>query len=82
MKRSNTRTFGEVLREYLDSIDVHHKRREVKLINAWPDVVGKSVANRTSNLQVRKRVLHVSMTSSVARSEMLMIRDGLIKALN
>ena len=82
MRRSKTQSFGELLQEYLDAIDVHHKRREAKVITAWPEVVGQAVMNRTAGLEIRRRVLYVSMNSSVARSELVMIREGLLKALN
>ena len=82
MRRSVTKPFGELLHDYLDAIDVHKTRKQAKLINSWPEVVGLAVAKRTAGMYIKNRVLFVQMNSSIARSELLMIREGILKALN
>jgi predicted nucleic acid-binding Zn ribbon protein len=82
MRRSNTQTLGEVIREYLKTLDIENKLNEVRLIDSWPEIVGTVLAKRTSRLNIKNRVLFVSTLSSVVRSELLLIRQGLVKALN
>lgn len=82
MRRSNTQPLSLLVQEFLNSIDRFNLRKEAILINAWPEVVGLAVAKRTEKLYIKNRVLFVIMNSSVARSELHMIREGLIKALN
>jgi hypothetical protein len=82
MRKSNTQPLGEIIHEYLKALDIDNKLQEVRLIDSWPEVVGVTIANRTARLYVKNRVLFVYMNSSVARSELLRIRTGLVKGLN
>jgi len=82
MRKSNTQPLGEVIHEYLKALDIDNKLQEVRLIDSWPDIVGITIAKRTSRLYIKNRVLFVYLNSSVARSELLRIRTGLIKGLN
>ena len=52
MRKSNTQPLGEVIRDYLKSIDAGKKLREVRIIDSWPTVVGLSVAKKTANLYI------------------------------
>ena len=82
MRKSNTQPLGEVIHEYLKALDIDIKLQEVRLIDSWPDVVGVTIAKRTSRLYIKNHVLFVYLNSSVARSELLRIRTGLVKGLN
>ncbi len=82
MRRSKTKPFGELLQDYLNAIDVHNTRGEAQILNLWPEVVGGAVARRTKEMYIKNQILFVQMNSSVARSELMMIREGLLKALN
>jgi hypothetical protein len=82
MRRSNTQNIGEVLKAYLKALDIDHKLDEVRLIDSWPLVVGQALAKKTSRLYVKNRVLFVYTDSSVVRSELMLIREGLVNALN
>jgi hypothetical protein len=44
--------------------------------------VGIAVAKKTDRLFIKNKVLFVYLNSSIVRSELLRIREGLIKALN
>jgi len=82
MRKSNTQPLGDVIHDYLKSLDIDNKLQEIRLIDNWPKVVGLSVAKKTDRLFIKNRVLFVFLNSSIVRSELLRIREGLIKALN
>ncbi|HDJ32820.1 MAG TPA: DUF721 domain-containing protein [Bacteroidetes bacterium] len=82
MKRSHTQTLGEIIREILKDSVTGQKLKEVQLIGAWEEVVGKTVARRTKNLYIRNKKLYVELSSSVVRNELMMIRSSLVGALN
>jgi hypothetical protein len=82
MRKSNTQTLSSVIHEYIKVLDIENKLQEVRLIESWPEVVGLIIAKKTSRLYLKNRVLFVYLNSSVVRSELLRIREGLIKALN
>lgn len=60
------------------------KRRydETAVVAAWPDLVGKSVANRTKELFIRERKLFLRIESSVIKNELMMMRTQIIEKIN
>lgn len=82
IRRTKTQKLQEVIQEFLhdNKLDVRLKERE--LIRNWEEVCGKMVARSTHNIYLRNRTLFVEVRSSVIKNELMMIRDGLIDALN
>lgn len=83
MKRTNSQSLGEVLREVMTLNPVlHRKILEIRIVRAWREVLGDTVARYTQQAYVRDGVLHVSLASAVLRSELSLCRDRLVKSLN
>lgn len=83
MKRRNSQTVGEALREFFEQNSaLREKILEIRIQRAWGEVLGPMVMQYTSNVYIRDKVLYVSLTSSVLRSELTMCRDRLVKSLN
>jgi len=82
MRRSKTLKIDEVIASYLKESKLDVKLKEVQLCNSWEKVIGKTVARATTDIYIRNKVLYVHVRSSVIRNELVMVRDGLIKALN
>ena len=83
MIRRKSMRLGETLRLFwADNPELYHKMLEARIQRLWGELFGVTVAQSTSNVYVKNRVLYVFMTSSVVRSEMLSMRKRLVKALN
>ena len=82
MRHRKTESIDEVINNYLKSLGIDKKMKEVRIINLWEETVGKSVAKVTTNIFINNKTLYVSLRSSVVRNELMMLRDGIIKALN
>ncbi len=82
MKRTNTRQIGEVLREYIDSMDMGRKLKESRLEKIWEEIIGKNAASLTRKIFIKKDVLYVYLNSSVLRNELLMMRETVIERIN
>ncbi len=82
MRKSQTQKIGDVMREYVDSMRIGHKLKEVEVIHAWESVLGKSIASYTSNIYISKKVLYVHITSSVVKAELMMMREKIRNKLN
>ncbi|PXY01353.1 DUF721 domain-containing protein [Marinifilum breve] len=82
MRRSNTQKIDELIKEVLKESKLDVKLKEYELVNSWEKVIGKTVANATTDIYIRNRRLFVAVRSSVIRNELMIIRDGLAKALN
>jgi len=82
MRKKNTQKIDEVIGQYLKSLNIDNKLKEVSLIKSWDDIVGKTIARSTKEIYIKDRKLFIKLNSSVIRNELFMIRDGLKKALN
>ena len=65
-----------------DNPELYHKMLEARVQRLWGELFGLTVAEATSNIYVKNRVLYVFMTSSVIRSELLSIRKQMVTTLN
>ncbi len=82
MKRTNTQSIREVIRQYLEEMHLDRKLREVALVNEWEELVGKIIASKTERIYIHHEVLYVHIRSSVVKHELMMISEELKEALN
>lgn len=82
MRRNKTLTLREVLNDLIDEYRIGPKLREASVINLWSEVTGKAISSRTSKIYIRDGVLHVYLTSSVVKNELMMLREALRQRLN
>ncbi|OFY59087.1 MAG: hypothetical protein A2Y87_09315 [Bacteroidetes bacterium RBG_13_46_8] len=82
MRRNETRPIGEVIKECLDELNLSKTLKEKGLVSRWGEVLGKAVAVRTKQVYIKDRTLFVHMTSSVARNELLMMRQAILDKMN
>ncbi|MBN2814279.1 MAG: DUF721 domain-containing protein [Bacteroidales bacterium] len=82
MRKSQTHKIGDVIRDCLREMQIDRKLKEVNLVSQWESMMGRMVASRTDRIYIRNRVLFVHVTSSVLKSELLMMRQEIIDKLN
>ena len=78
----DVKSVGELVREYCACHKGAGYLDEIKLINAWPRVVGPFFAKHTIDLAIRNRVLYVRVDSDALRSELSFAKSLLVKNLN
>ena len=83
MRRLNTQSIGEVIREiFEDNTEIYEKIMDVRIQRAWQKLLGPMVMQYMRNMYVKDRILYVYMNSAVLRSELLLCKDKLLKSLN
>ena len=82
MRRSKTQKIEELVKTILKEQGLDVKLKELELIKTWEKVIGKNVANATTDLYIKNRKLFVHVRSSIVRNELMLIKTGLIQALN
>ena len=82
MGRSNDKPLKEAIEQLLNVYKLRRKFDETSLIAAWPELMGRAVANRTSQLYIRERKLFIRIESSVLKNELMMIRSEIVKRMN
>jgi predicted nucleic acid-binding Zn ribbon protein len=78
MRRSRTISLAEDIKE----MNLEGKLLEVNLINSWEEIVGKAISTRTSRVFIKDHVLFIHLNSSVARNELMMLKEALREKLN
>ena len=53
-----------------------------RLIDAWPVVMGETIASYTASLNIRNQTLFVHLTSPALRMELSMQRQDIVRRLN
>lgn len=83
MMHRNSQTLGDAIREFFEENgELQQRILEIRVQRAWGEVLGPMVVHYTHQIYIKNRVLHVSLTSSVLRSELVLCRDRLVKNLN
>jgi len=77
MRRSKTISIAEAMKDYIREMRLEDKLMEVNLVNSWEEMVGKAIASRTSKVYIKDQVLYIRLNSSVARNELMMLREAL-----
>ena len=47
MRRSNTQSLSDILKEYVKETRIEHKLKEVDAVQSWEDLLGKTIAHYT-----------------------------------
>ncbi|SHE37574.1 Protein of unknown function [Mariniphaga anaerophila] len=82
MRKSNTQSISAVLREYVSAMKFDRKLKEVDVVQSWETLLGKTIASYTRNIFLSKQVLYVEISSSVVKSELVMMREEIRRRLN
>ena len=82
MRKSHTQKISEVILDYLKDLQIDRKLKEVQLVSQWELMMGKTVAVRTDRIYIRNRTLFIHVTSSVLKSELMMMRQEILEKLN
>ncbi|HNS13534.1 MAG TPA: DUF721 domain-containing protein [Bacteroidia bacterium] len=82
MKKNNDRPIKSAVDELLKTYHLEEKMGQVRLVNSWEEIMGKAVANRTTELIIRDKKLYVSLSSASLRQELFQARDKILELLN
>ncbi len=82
MRKTNDKSLKEAIEQMLNVYKIKRRFDETAVVAAWPELVGKSVANRTKELFIRDKKLFLRIESSVIKNELMMIRSQIIQKIN
>lgn len=82
MRSGNTQKLGEIIDEYLRALRLRQRVKEFEVIRYWEEILGKIVAEKTTRIYIKDKVLHVQIQSAVLKHELMMQQDLIIKTLN
>ena len=79
MKRNNAEQIGELIRHYLRQESLESPLNERRLISAWPEVLGPTIASYTRELYIKNQVLYVHLTSASLCAVRMRGREVLVR---
>ena len=82
LTQGKTMKLDEVVDLVLKQMGLDKKYKECEVSQIWPGVVGRMIASKTKSLKMADGKLIACFTSAVVRNELLMVKEGLISALN
>ena len=80
--RYNDKTMKEAIEQMLNVYKIKRKFDETGIIAAWPELVGKMVANRTKQIYIYEKKLFLRIESSVVKNEIVQMRAQIIEKVN
>jgi len=81
MGRTNDKTLKEAIEQMLQVYKIKRKYDETGIKTSWPELVGKSVANRTKEIYIHEK-LFLRIESSVIKNELVLMRTQIIDKIN
>ena len=82
MKRNDAEPIGKLIQQFLRQESLESPLNEQRLLDAWSQVVGPTIASYTREIYIRNQSLIVHLASSVLRQELMMGRELLVRNLN
>ncbi len=83
MKRKNNEVkLGDALKELMDQYQLNAKINEIKIYEAWDQMLGVAIAKHTVSKQLFGTKLLIKLDSAALRSELSFSKSKLVKSLN
>ena len=82
MRRSNVQSLGEVLKAFVKENNFDKKLKEVDVVKSWEELLGKTIAHYTRNVNLKNSVLYVEIKSAVVKNELFLMREEIRRKLN
>lgn len=82
MRKANDKTLKEAIEQMLTVYKIKRKYDETSVIAAWPELMGKSVANRTKQIYIHDKKLFLRIESSVVKNEVSRMTTQIIQQIN
>ena len=82
MGRTNDKSLKEAIEQMLQVYKIKRRYDETGIKASWPELVGKSVANRTKEIYIHDKKLFLRIESSVIKNELILMRSQIIEKIN
>ena len=82
MRRKNIEEISQIMKYCLKDLKIDKKLIEIHVINKWEEIIGRNIAQATTNIYIQNRVLFIHVNSSLIKQELFMIKEGIIKRFN
>jgi predicted nucleic acid-binding Zn ribbon protein len=82
MKKKNDLSLQEAMKDMLQEYRLKPRFDETRVKMLWEKLMGKTIATYTSNISVKKNVLHLTILSAPLKHELSYAKDKIKNLLN
>ena len=82
MRKANDKSMKEAIEQMLQVYKIKQRFDETGIVAAWPNLVGKPVANIKKELFVHNKKLYLRIESSFIKNELMLMRSQIIEKIN
>lgn len=82
MKKKNDLSLQEAMQAMLQQYRLEPQLKETQVKMLWEKLMGKTISTYTSNIQVRKNVLYLTILSAPLKQELSYGKDKIKSLLN
>lgn len=82
MERHEAQSLGDLLRLAIEENQNTFRYDEINAINAWPKIIGRSIAGQTGRPFLKDGVMTIRVAQAPLRHELNMMRSTLARAIN
>ncbi len=79
IRKSEASPLKEVIQDMVEAYNLNKKFDQTTIVNLWPKLMGKAIANRTKSVFVKGEKLFVTVESSVLKQELNMHKARIIE---
>lgn len=81
-RNSNSAPLKDLIDRWIKAQGLEGKMNEMKVVEAWPELMGPAVAHRTKEVRIKNKMLYLKIDSSVMRDELLNGKSIIILRVN
>lgn len=82
IKKSNSQSLGEAIREMLKQYKLEKKFDEMDAVTLWPEIVGDMINRHTKNIYIKSGKLFVKIDSPALKNELIYARTKIRDLIN
>jgi hypothetical protein len=82
MRRSQTLPLGNLLKDYVKDQQIEGKLKEIEIVQHCQEILGKAMGKYVRKISMRNGELVIEVSSSLVKSELIMLREELRQQLN
>ena len=81
-KPDNTVSIKDALKMLIDDYGMTEQMKEAKILGNWEKVMGKAIANHTTNIFIKNNTLFLSIDSAPLKQELFFNKNKIKERLN
>jgi predicted nucleic acid-binding Zn ribbon protein len=81
-RKGNNHSMKNLIDKLIRSYGLEGKMQELDIMSEWETIVGKMIARHTTNIQLKNKILYITLDSAPLKQELLMNQTRIIELVN